>query len=60
MFDHHCTACDKRQLIFPSQVTAMTNNGQGIVVSFTCWCGNEQTMTTCRAAARPTKVGLAA
>ena len=19
MFDHHCTACDKRQLIFPSQ-----------------------------------------
>ena len=21
MFDHHCTACDQRQLIFPSQVT---------------------------------------
>ena len=23
MFDHHCTACDKRQLIFPSQVTSL-------------------------------------
>lgn len=60
MFDHHCTACDKRQLIFPSQITAMTNTEQGIVVSFTCWCGDDQTMTTGRATARPTKVGLAA
>jgi hypothetical protein len=60
MFDHHCTACDKRQLIFPSQITAMTNTEQGIVVSFTCWCGDAQTMTTGRAAARSTKVTLAA
>ena len=28
-------------LIFPSQITAMTNTEQGIVVSFTCWCGAE-------------------
>ena len=60
MFDHHCTACDKRQLIFPSQITAMTNTEQGIVVSFTCWCGVEQTMTTGRRATRSAKVTLAA
>lgn len=60
MFDHHCTTCAKRQLIFPSQITAMTNTEQGIVVSFTCWCGAEQTMTTGRAAARSGKVTLAA
>ena len=60
MFDHHCTSCDKRQLIFPSQITAMANTEQGIVVSFTCWCGDEQTMTTGRAARRATKVTLAA
>lgn len=60
MFDHHCTACAKRQLIFPSQITAMTNTEQGIVVSFTCWCGAGQTMTTGRAAARSGKVTLAA
>ena len=33
MFDHHCTACDKRQLIFPSQVTSLTNTDHGIVVA---------------------------
>jgi hypothetical protein len=60
MFDHHCTACDKRQLIFPSQVTALTNTDRGIVVRFTCWCGSEQAMVTGRAAAKAPKVTLAA
>lgn len=60
MFDNHCTACDKRQLIFPSQVTAMSNTDHGIVVSYTCWCGAEQTMTTGKAARRAEKVVLAA
>ena len=46
MFDHQCTACDKRQLIFPSQVTAMVNTDAGIVVAFTCWCGADQTLVT--------------
>jgi hypothetical protein len=59
MFDHHCTACDKRQLIFPSQVTSMTNTDHGIVVDFTCWCGSEQSMTTGRSAHK-TRVTLAA
>ncbi len=52
MFDHHCTSCDKRQLIFPSQVTTMTNTEHGIVVAFTCWCGADQTLVTGRASAK--------
>lgn len=50
MFDHYCTACHRRQLIFPSMVTGLTNVGEGIVVNFTCWCGEEQTLLTGKAA----------
>jgi hypothetical protein len=39
MFDIHCPACDRRQLVFPSQITALVNDEQGIVVMYTCWCG---------------------
>ncbi len=46
MFDHHCTVCDKTQLIFPSQVTSLVNTDHGIIVAFTCWCGADQTMVT--------------
>jgi hypothetical protein len=60
MFDHHCTSCEKRQLIFPSQVTSMRNTDHGIVVGFTCWCGSDQTMVTGRRAAPAAKVPLAA
>ena len=49
MFDHNCTACDKHQLIFPSQVTSLVNTEHGIIVAFECWCGAEQTMLTGRA-----------
>jgi hypothetical protein len=52
MFDHHCTACGKRQLIFPSQITSMDNTDHGIVVSFRCWCGADQTTVTGRRAGR--------
>ena len=48
MFDHHCTACDRRQLIFPSQVTSLVNTEHGIVVAFTCSCGADQTLLTGR------------
>ena len=50
MFDHHCTACDRHQLIFPSQVTRLDNTDHGIVVDFVCWCGSDQTMTSGRGA----------
>ena len=60
MFDHHCTACAKRQLIFPSQITAMDTTAAGIVVRFTCWCGAEQSMLTGKASTTASKVVLAA
>ncbi|MFC6286918.1 hypothetical protein ACFP3Q_06795 [Nocardioides sp. GCM10027113] len=60
MFDSHCTACDKRQLIFPSQISGLTNTDEGIVVSYTCWCGAEQAMVTGRNARAERTVSLAA
>ena len=48
MFDHECTSCGKRQLIFPTQVTSVTNVDAGIVVRFSCWCGADQTWVTGR------------
>ena len=52
MFDHHCSACDRRLLIFPSQVTRLDNTDHGIEVDFTCWCGSEQSLLTGRATHR--------
>ena len=60
MFTHVCTACAKRQLIFPSQVTAVAESEQGPVVTFTCWCGAEQSARYSLAPAASTKVTLAA
>jgi len=53
MFDHVCTACDRRLLIFPSQVTSVENTDHGIVVAFTCWCGADQSMLTGRVVSEP-------
>ena len=60
MFDHQCTACEKRQLIFPSQVTSMANTDAGIVLAFTCWCGADQTVVTGNKSVSTSKVALAA
>ena len=46
MFDNNCQVCASRVLIFPSQVTSVANTDEGIVVTFTCWCGTEQTQVT--------------
>jgi hypothetical protein len=46
MFDNNCQVCAKRVLIFPSQITSLANTENGIVVTFTCWCGTEQTRVT--------------
>lgn len=51
MFTHHCTACDKQQLIFFSQVTSVAATGQGTAVHYTCWCGQPQTWTAVPAGA---------
>lgn len=60
MFDHHCTACEKRQLVFPGQVKSIANTDHGIVVRFACWCGADQVMVTGRKASSTGKVSLAA
>lgn len=52
MLAHHCTVCDETYLIFESQFTGLENTGEGIVVSFTCWCGAEQSQVTGRLAGR--------
>lgn len=59
MFAHHCSACDRRQLIFPGQVGGLVNTDHGIVVSFRCWCGSEQTLVT-GAGAFPARLHYAA
>ncbi len=46
MFDNNCQVCAKRVLIFPSQITSLANTERGIAVTFTCWCGTEQTRVT--------------
>jgi len=46
MFEHECTVCGKHQLIFPNQVTSVTNTDVGIVVAYACWCGADQTWVT--------------
>jgi hypothetical protein len=50
MFANHCTACARRELIFPSMITAVVNDEQGILVRYTCWCGSAQTLRTGAAA----------
>lgn len=42
VFKHHCSACDRTQLIFPSQVSGVAAGEHGAVATFTCWCGAEQ------------------
>ncbi|MEO5665113.1 MAG: hypothetical protein ABIR39_17755 [Nocardioides sp.] len=46
MFDNNCQVCASRVLIFESQVTSVANTDAGIAVTFTCWCGTEQTQVT--------------
>jgi hypothetical protein len=53
VFVHHCTECDRRQLVFPGQVRSIDNTDHGIVVGFRCWCGAEQQLVTGRTGSRP-------
>ena len=50
MFVHTCSTCERRQLVFGSQITNLHNTDHGIVVRFTCWCGAEQVALTGRKA----------
>jgi len=48
MFDHTCSSCGKHRLVFPGQVTSVTNTETGIVITYSCWCGADQTWVTGR------------
>lgn len=50
MFAHHCSHCQQRQLIFPSQITGVENTERGILVDYVCWCGAPQSYLTGRRA----------
>lgn len=43
MFTHTCSVCERRQLIFGTQITKVTSAANGIAYHFTCWCGQAQT-----------------
>ena len=42
VFVHECTACRKRQLIFPTQFVRVDGEQGRPVATFECWCGAEQ------------------
>lgn len=42
MFVHECSSCHRRQLIFPSQFSGVHAQEGGVAVTFTCWCGAEE------------------
>lgn len=43
MFTHHCSACDRTQLISLTQATSLERLADGgLGVEFTCWCGSLQ------------------
>ncbi len=46
MFDNDCQVCATRVLVFPSQITSVSNTDRGILVTFICECGTEQTLVT--------------
>ena len=60
MFDHYCTSCQKRSLVFPSQIVSMANTDHGIEIAFACWCGADQTWTTGKAVPSDTRTLTAA
>jgi hypothetical protein len=53
VFARHCSACSRRQLIFPSQITGVVNTDHGIELHYRCWCGAPQEFLTGKGAAKP-------
>lgn len=42
VFAHHCTDCNRRMLVFPGQIVGLDHGAEGLVVTYTCWCGSTQ------------------
>jgi hypothetical protein len=60
MFVNHCSSCERDQLVFPSMFTAVAQGAEGPEITYTCWCGAEQTRAPQVRAAGPTGHRLAA
>jgi hypothetical protein len=52
VFDAYCTACARRELIFPGQVLGSSNDEHGIHVAFRCSRGHVGEWLTGRRAPR--------
>ena len=39
MFDFNCAECNRRQVLFPSQVKQIINDEDGMTLIVRCWCG---------------------
>lgn len=48
MFTRRCSACARRQLIFPSMISGIERLEQGVRISYRCWCGHDQQVETDR------------
>jgi hypothetical protein len=60
MFDHVCSECGQRQLIFANRVRSVVNTDEGIRVTHICWCGAPQTWLTGTAATARGRATVAA
>ena len=56
MFTHHCSACERTQLVFFSQVKSVASAADGAIATFTCWCGAQQSTDFTLFAAAPAPV----
>lgn len=59
MFSINCRTCGGESLVFPSQITSIRNEDDGIHVYFTCACGTRGLWITGRNATRPGAYRLA-
>ncbi len=46
MFIRRCSTCERRQLVFPSQLAGIATTAHGVEVSYRCWCGDVQSFET--------------
>jgi hypothetical protein len=53
MFDPYCTTCSRRTLVGFRRLRSLDNTAEGIVLRFTCFCGDEAVLITGRHATAP-------
>ncbi|HQR27134.1 MAG TPA: hypothetical protein PLP61_08865 [Nocardioides sp.] len=53
MFAHCCTDCQRRLLVFPSQIRGLARTAEGFEVTYECWCGSTQTWSSTAVGSAP-------